>query len=166
MLDEPTTVMGAMYGHHGFRIGLNPEKGTADPVEPIFIPGKGKMIRKNTVQNKRIAAIVTVTEHNLWNHAMKKYINTENGRTRRERADDVLRPDEFGLPDFDDVIPGVTVWENAVASKKLPKDLFSGSMDAWWEVTPDFRQLPAFIGDLRRDLEVDKCAMQKMGLWL
>jgi hypothetical protein len=49
---------------------------------------------------------------------------------------------------------GVTVWENAVATKKLPGDLFKGEMDAWWKVSPGEQTL-AFIGERRRSLEVD-----------
>jgi len=58
----------------------------------------------------------------------------------------------------------VTVWENAVASRKLPKDLFRGEMDAWWEVTEEGRQLPTYIGRLRRELQVDKGALEKLGM--
>ena len=56
--------------------------------------------------------------------------------------------------------PGL-VWENAVALKKLPNDLFRGEMDAWCEVT-DGRQRPTFIGALRRELQVDKAALEKL----
>jgi hypothetical protein len=58
----------------------------------------------------------------------------------------------------------VTVWHNAIATRKLPKDLFQGEIHAWWEVTEDCRQLPAFIGELRRDLRVDKKAFDKIGM--
>jgi hypothetical protein len=54
--------------------------------------------------------------------------------------------------------------ENAVAPKKLPKDLFRGKMDAWWEVTDDGQQLPTFIGELRRELQVDKKALDNLGI--
>jgi hypothetical protein len=39
-------------------------------------------------------------------------------------------------------------------------------MDAWWEVTEDWRQLPIFIGDLRRELQVDKKALDNFGIAL
>ena len=168
LLDDPVTMMGAMYGDYGFRLPVNTETGVADPdrLEPLYIPGKGKMIRKAEVQNTRIAAIICIVEHKLWHHAMRKYIHTENGRSPQERAEDVMYPDEIGLPAFDATAPGVTVWENAVATRKLPKDLFRGEMDAWWEVTGDGWQLPTFIGELRRDLQVDKKALDRLGMAL
>ncbi len=164
MLDDSPTMMGAMYGDPGFEMSFNTKTGVGDPetLRPIYIPGKGKMIRKTEVQNTRIAALITVIDHKLWHHAMRKYINTENGRSRQERADDVMNPEAFGLPPFDATMPGVTVWENAVAKRKLPKDLFKGEMDACWEATPEWRQLPTFIGGLRRELQVDKAALEKL----
>jgi hypothetical protein len=165
MLDDPTILMGAMYGDYGFRIPVNTETGTADPsgLQPIYIPGKGKMIRRTQVQNSRLAALITVIDQKLWHHAMRKYINTEDGRSRRERADDVMYPEEIGLPAFEATAPSVTVWENAIATRKLPKDLFKGEMDAWWEVESG-RQLPTFIGSQRRDLQVDKKALDRLGI--
>jgi hypothetical protein len=166
MLEDPRTMMGAMYGDLGFQMPVNTETGVADAeaMKAIYIPGKGKMIRRSEVQNTRIAALITVTNHMLWHHAMRKYINTEDGRSRPERADDVMNPEAIGLPPFEAAMPGVTVYENAVATRKLPKDLFRGEMDACWEVTPEGRQLPTFIGPLRRELQVDKKTLEELGL--
>ena len=165
LLDDPLIMMGAMYGDYGFQLPVNTERGVADPdkVQAIYIPGKGKMIRKSKIQNTRIAAIICVVEHKLWHHAMRKHLNTEDGRTQQERYNDLWNG-EADMPDEDATLPGVTVWENAVATRKLPKDIFRGEMDAWWEVTEDGRQLPAFIGELRRDLQVDKKALDKLGM--
>jgi hypothetical protein len=163
MLDDPLTMMGAMYGDPGFQMSFNTKTGVGDPetLRPIYIPGKGKMIRKTEVQNRRIAALIVIINHHIWSHAMRKYLNTEDGRTRQERYFDIQNG-EAGLPDDDLRLAGVTVWENAVASKKLPKDLFRGEMDAWWEATEDGRQRPTFIGGLRRELQVDKAALEKL----
>jgi hypothetical protein len=60
-------------------------------------------------------------------------------------------------------MPGVTVWENAVATRKLPRDMLRGEMDAWREVTEDGRQVPPFIGELRRELQVDKRVLEQLG---
>jgi hypothetical protein len=165
MLDDPVTMMGAMYGDFGCQMSVNTETGTADPdtLEPIYIPGRGKMIRKREIQNTRIAALIVVVDHHIWNYAMRKYLNTEDGRTRQERYLDIHNG-EADLPDVDARLPGVTVWENAAASRKLPKDLFQGEMDAWWEVTEDGRQLPIYIGQLRRELQVDRAALDKLGI--
>jgi hypothetical protein len=165
MLDDPVTMMGAMYGDFGYQMSVNTEEGIADPdtLEPIYIPGKGKMIRKREIQNTRIAALIVVIDHHIWHHAMRRYLNTEDGRTRQERCLDIQNGDA-GLPDESERLPGVTVWENAVAPRKLPRDLFRGEMDAWWEVTEDGRQLPTYLGRLRRELQVDKTALEKLGM--
>lgn len=64
------------------------------------------MIRRIEVQNTRIAALITVMDQKLWHHAMRKYINTEDGRSRAERAHDAVeRREELGLPEFDASIP-------------------------------------------------------------
>jgi hypothetical protein len=166
MLEDPIIIMGAMYGDLGLQTSVNTETGVADKraYRLVCIPGKGKMIRRSGIQNTRIAALITVTNHRLWPHAMSKYLDTEDGRSRQERAADVMNPEAVGLPPFDAEMLGVTVWENAVATRKLPKDLFRGDMDAWWEVTSEGRQLPTFIGSLRRKLGVDRRALGQLGM--
>jgi hypothetical protein len=163
-LEDPMTILGSMYGNLGFRLPVDTRTGTANPekIEPVYIQGDGKMIRKTRVQNTRIAAVITIVEHRIWWHAMRKYVNTEDGRTRAQRAWDVQNG-QVDLPDEDATMTGVTVWENGVASRTLPRDLFKGEMDAWWEVDGG-RQLPTFIGERRRDLEVDKSALKNLGI--
>jgi hypothetical protein len=122
MLDDPVTMMGAMYGDFGYHMSVNTEEGIADPdtLEPIYIPGKGKMIRKREIQNTRIAALIVVIDHHIWHHAMRRYLNTEDGRTRQERCLDIQNG-EAGLPDESERLPGVTVWENVSADIKYPQ---------------------------------------------
>jgi hypothetical protein len=52
--------------------------------------------------------------------------------------DSISFPEEKGV--------GVTVWENAVANKPLPRDLFRGSLDQWWSCEGDAQEL-SFVGD-------------------
>jgi hypothetical protein len=88
---------------------------------------------------------------------MRKHADTNDGCTRGERLADIMRGD-IEMPDENAIALGVTVWENAVASRKLPKDLFRffrGDMDAWWETDGTGRQSLTFIGDRRRTLGVD-----------
>ena len=47
------------------------------------------------------------------------------------------------------------MWENAVASKKLPPNLFRGEMDAWYEFSENHQSL-AFVGERHRSLDLDK----------
>jgi hypothetical protein len=166
-LNDPVTIMGSMYGNLGFRVPVNLGRGAASPDMAVaaYIVGEGKMIRKTRLQNRRIAAIVSVIDFKLRHHAMRKYVNTDDGRSREERVLDV-QDGLVELPDFEAALPGVTVWENAIANRKLPRDLFKGEMDAWWEVSSDGRQLPTYIGDLRRALDVDTSTLTRLGLSL
>jgi hypothetical protein len=149
----PEIVLGSMYGNFGFRIPIDVEQGRAD-VEGMtteFQIGKGKMVQRGRFQNTRIAVIITVHEWHVLNLAVRKYLNTDDGRTRKERYID-LREGNVEFPDG--VVLGVTVWENAVATRKLPQDMFRGEMDAWWEAFDDGQEL-TFIGSMRRALGVD-----------
>ena len=85
---------------------------------------------------------------------MRKHANTDDGRTRGERLADIVHGD-IEMPEEDATALGVTVWENAVASKKLPSDLFRGDMDAWWETDGMGNQNLTFVGERRRLLGVD-----------
>lgn len=154
-LQEPHVMLGAMYGDFVFRVPFYPEGEPADPA-PIttgFQVGEGKMIRKSRLQNTRIAALITIHPFAVWHLAMRKYVHTEDGRTRAERGADILSGRvDFGPEDATHI--GVTVWENAVAKKKIPADIFRGPMDAWWECTEENQTL-AFVGERREFLEVD-----------
>ena len=155
-LESPEIMLGAMYGDFGFRIPVDVDSGSADvsSISTEFIVGRGKMVRPHRLQNTRITALITVHDWNLWNFEMKKYLNTDDGRTRKERYSDLLNG-VANLPDAEISHPGVTVWENATAVRKLPKDMFRGEMDARWEVSNAGQDL-TFIGERRRNLKVDQ----------
>jgi len=156
MLEEPQIMLGAMYGDFGYKIPFDPVRGQADAdqIRAEFLVGKGKMVRATHVQNTRIAALITVHQYALWHLAMRKHANTDNGRTRGERLADISRGD-LEMPDYNAIALGVTVWENAVATKKLPSDLFRGEMDAWWGTDGAGAQRLTFVGERRRALGVD-----------
>lgn len=155
-LETPEIVLGAMYGDFGFRVPFNPERGNLDKAEVTsgFIPGRGKMVRKSENRNTRIAAVITVHEYHLWHLAMRRYLDTEDGRTRNERLSDIGNG-TADLPPEDATELGVTVWENGTAAKRLPTDLFRGPMDAWWAANENGQQKLAFIGEKRRSLRMD-----------
>jgi hypothetical protein len=155
-LNDSHVMLGAMYGDLGFRVPFDVGQGTArsDEVTSEFLIGNGKMVRKSRVQNTRIAALISIQEFAVWHLAMRKYMNTDDGRTRRERADDIHNG-IAGLPDdIEEKATGVTVWENGAAAKKLPQDMFRGEMDAWYEYANGHQALN-FIGARRRILGVD-----------
>lgn len=146
-LNDPNTVMGPMYGNLGFREN-------SGELEAVFILGEGKMIRKTKFQNTRIAALISVTNYDIWHYSMRQYVNTDDGMSRAERVRDIQNG-QVELPHFGAAVPGVTVWENGVAHRKLPKDLFRGEMDAWWE-SSDGHQRLTFVGGRRQSLHIDK----------
>jgi len=149
-------MLGAMYGDFGFKIPFDPVRGKADAdqIRSEFLVGNGKMVRTTRVQNTRIAALITIQPYAVWHLAMRKYLNTDDGRLRNERYAELLRG-EIDLPDENEQALGVTVWENAVATRKLPTDMFRGEMDAWWEADGRGEQSLNFIGERRRALGVD-----------
>lgn len=155
-LNEPNYMLGAMYGDVGFRIPFDPDSNLSDHPEVTteFLVGKGKMVRSSRLQNTRIAALISIQEFAVWHLAMRTYIRTDDGRTARERVQDIY-DGVAGLPDDTEAKEiGVTVWENAVASRKLPGDLFQGEMDAWYEFSEGLQTL-TFAGGRRRSLGVD-----------
>jgi hypothetical protein len=155
-LNEPHVMLGAMYGDLGFKIPFDPVRGQADSdqISSEFLVGKGKMVRKTRTQNTRIAALLTIQPYAIWHLAMKKHARTDDGRSHGERLADIMRGD-IEMPDYEATALGVTVWENAVATKKLPADMFRGEMDAWWEADGKGEQSLTFIGERRRALGVD-----------
>lgn len=159
-LDDPTAMLGAMYGDLGFRIplyvgpGLPPSRDD-EGIRSEFLVGNGKMVRRSRLQNTRIAALITIHAFKVWHLEMRKFLNTDDGRTPDERVQDIY-DGIAGLPeDIEATEIGVTVWENAAAAKKLPTNLFRGEMDAWWEALPSGEQKLTFVGDRRRELRVD-----------
>ncbi|WP_348266189.1 hypothetical protein [Edaphobacter sp. DSM 109919] len=156
-LNDPNYMLGAMYGDLGFRVPFDPEgRRSADAeVTSEFLIGKGKMVRPSRLQNTRIAALISIQEFAVWHLAMRKYMHTDDGGPKQERIQEIYNG-TAGLPDdIEARETGITVWENAVASKKLPPDLFRGEMDAWYEFSESHQTL-AFVGERRRSLDVDK----------
>jgi hypothetical protein len=155
-LNDPNYMLGAMYGDVGFRVPFDPDSNISQEpqMRAEFLVGNGKMIRSSRLQNTRIAALISIQEFAVWHLAMRKYIHTDDGRPVRERVQDIY-DGVAGLPDDDEAKEtGVTVWQNAVATKKLPDDLFRSQMDAWYEFS-DGEQMLTFAGERRRSLGVD-----------
>lgn len=155
-LNESHVMLGAMYGDLGFRVPFDPRRGTVrnEEITSEFLVGNGKMVRKTRLQNTRIAALISIQEFAVWHLAMRKYMNTDDGRSRAERANDIYQG-VAGLPDdVEAKATGITVWENGTAPRRLPQDLFRGEMDAWWEYSSGEQRL-SFIGERRRALGVE-----------
>jgi hypothetical protein len=152
-LGRPEVMLGAMYGDFGWSIPFDPEAGQGDAskMSAQFIPGKGKMIRRDgLVRNTRISALVALHNYNVTYSLMKKYINEDDGRTERERRADVINR-VVTFPEEQQV--GVTIWENGLAVTPFPRDLFRGEMDEWWTLEGEY-QTSTFVGSKLRSLGI------------
>jgi hypothetical protein len=99
-LNEPNYMLGAMYGDVGFRVPFDPYGNASEDheVKAEFLVGKGKMVRPSRLQNTRIAALISIQEFAVWHLDMRKYIHTDDGKTKRERVQDIY-DGVAGLPD-------------------------------------------------------------------
>jgi hypothetical protein len=95
MLEQPHIVLGAMYGDFGYKIPFNTVRGqgNADEIRSEFFLGNGKMVRTTRVQNTRIAALITIQQYAVWQLAIRKHLNTEDGRSRADRFADIQSGD-------------------------------------------------------------------------
>lgn len=124
-LTDPFNMLGSMVGNYGFTIPFNPEEGSFDSsaIQGTFLPGEGLMVRRTTQRNTRISALITLHNGDRWfPHLPEGGISV--GAAQRLI---VQRLDEPGIS-----LPYVTVWENPVADRKLPDDIFNGPRDARW----------------------------------
>jgi hypothetical protein len=143
-LSNPTSMLGAMYGSLGFTLPFDPELGRFDSsqIKREFIVGDGKMVRRTHNQHTRISAILTLHHYNIQAMRYSRHAKTPGGYAELMN-DSISFPEEKGV--------GVTVWENAVASKPLPRDLFRGPLDQWWSFEGDAQEL-SYVGDRLREL--------------
>ena len=143
-LSSPTSMLGAMYGDIGFSISFDPDLGHFDSsqITKEFMRGNGKMVRRSHNQHTRISAILTLHRYDIQTMRYTRHAKTPEGRYEILQ-ESVSFPEEKGV--------GVTVWENAVSSKPLPRDLFRGSLDQWWSVEGDVQDL-SFVGNRLREL--------------
>jgi hypothetical protein len=150
-LSRPDFMLGAMYGDSGWTLPFNPDLGRFDSsrMERQFLRGRGKMVQTSGLSNTRMSALLTLHKYNVAGMRQKRFIEQNDGRSRAHRIDDVLR----GTVNFaDEARIGVTVWENAVAVNKLPRNLFRGAMDDWWTVDAEY-QTRSFVGCQLGELE-------------
>jgi hypothetical protein len=151
--DSPHVMLGAMYGDAGFTFPINVETGETGPLAPAFLR-RGKMIRPGvgTPQNTTISALITLRNYVV---GMKRA-----GKIARKHPhlsiEDVIALAEKQYPrfDIDEKRVCVIVWESAVASKPLPRDLFNGPYDERWGVESGSQGL-TFRGEKMAELLKD-----------
>jgi hypothetical protein len=152
-LQSPHVMLGAMYGRWGFTVPFDPHGGKADKdVTAGFIGTEGKIVSKHGTRNTRIAAVVSLMDYYVATKEISFYLNNDDGRSKVERLEEV----QNGKVDLDlENVPCVTVWENGTATRRLPRDLFHGNMDAWWTADGGEQSL-SYVGERRARLRVDR----------
>jgi hypothetical protein len=127
MVEEPTAVLGAMYGRIGFRVpvyvGDGPPTEPAPPLRPGFTHGARFQPNRNT----RISALITLRRVAVGKRRVRR-IRQDNPGIVFDDAHN-LAGDRFGADYFEELQQGVIVWENAYAKVPLPRDFFNGPYD-------------------------------------
>lgn len=127
MFEEPTAVLGAMYGRIGFRVPLyvgdGPPSEPAPPLRPEFTQGAWFQPNHNT----RISALITLRRIAVGKRRLRR-IRQDNPGMIFDDAHSLAR-ERFGADYFEELQQGVIVWENVYAQMPLPRDVFNGPYD-------------------------------------
>lgn len=150
-LSNARVMLGAMYGDLGFKIPYSPTLGHFDRSQMTqeFLVKRGKMLQPSggeepRKQNTRIAALVTLHRYDVQHLRRLKHARKPGGYAE-------IMNGEIDFPV--ESRPGVTVWENAYADRRLPQDIFRGPLDQWWTLESDGQQR-SYIGlELQQLLE-------------
>lgn len=144
-LTSPEIVLGSMYGNLGFSLPFNPQLGHFDSsqMQRKFVVGEGKMVRPSRNQNTRISAILSLHDYDVQFMRTLRHGNTPQGYSELMHGTTKFREEH---------ITGVTVWENATSSRRLPRDLFRGEMDRWWSIEGGEQSL-TFVGGKLEELQ-------------
>ncbi|MFZ0523941.1 MAG: hypothetical protein WAL95_23150 [Candidatus Acidiferrales bacterium] len=127
MFEEPTAVLGALYGRIGFRVPLY--VGDGAPTEPApslraeFTQGAWFQPNRNT----RISALVTLRRIAVGKRRLRRIRQDNPGMTFADAHN--LASASFGADYFEVLQQGVIVWENVYARVPLPRDVFNGPYD-------------------------------------
>ncbi|MGA2814404.1 MAG: hypothetical protein ABSG16_23655 [Candidatus Acidiferrum sp.] len=149
--EDPHIMLGAMYGDAGFTIPINTKTCSAvGAPQPAFL-GRGKMVRPGWTepQNTTISALIT-----LRNYAVGMQFAGKMMKKRRDLSiNETMKMIEKRFPGFDinEKTVCVIVWENAVATIPLPRDLFNGPYDERWGFDGQ-SQVLTFRGDKMAEL--------------
>lgn len=127
MFEEPSVVLGTMYGRIAFRVPLY--VGDGPPTEPAppatweFTQGAWFQPNRNT----RISALITLRRIAVGKRRLRR-IRQDNPGMAFDDAHN-LAGDRFGADYFEELQQGVIVWENVYARVPLPRDIFNGPYD-------------------------------------
>lgn len=150
-LSNSRVMLGAMYGDLGFKIPYSPTLGHFDRSQMTqeFLLKRGKILQPSAgeeprKQNTRIAVLVTLQRYDVQHLRRVKHARKPGGYEEIMTREIEFSPESR---------PGVTVWENAYADKRLPNDIFRGQLDQWWTVEKDGQQRSYIGPELQQLLE-------------
>lgn len=127
MFEEPTAVLGAMYGRVGFRVPLyvadGPPTEPVPPLRPEFTQGGWFHPNHNT----RISALITLRRIAVGERRLRRIRQDNPGMAFGDAHN--LASERFGANYFEELQQGVIVWENVYARVPLPRDIFNGPYD-------------------------------------
>jgi hypothetical protein len=127
MSEEPSVVLGSMYGRIVFHIplyvGNGPATGPAPSLTPAF--GQGAWLQQN--RNTRISALITLRRIAVGKRRVRRIQQDNPNMSFYEANDEAVR--RFGADYFEELKQGVIVWENAFARAPLPRNTFNGPYD-------------------------------------
>lgn len=127
MIEEPSAVLGVMYGRIAFHVPVC--VGTGRPTEPAPPPTLGftggAWFQPN--HNTRISALITLRRIAVGKRRLRR-IRQDNPNMSFAEAHN-LAGERFGIDYFVELQQGVIVWENVYARVPLPRDIFNGPYD-------------------------------------
>lgn len=127
MFEDPTVVLGVMYGRIALSVPVYVGDGT--PTEPAPPPEwkftKGARFQPN--RNRRFSALITLRRIAVGKQRLRR-IRRDNPAMTFDEAHN-LAAERFGANYFEELQQGVIVWENVYARVPLPRDIFNGPYD-------------------------------------
>lgn len=127
MFEQPSVVLGTMYGRVRFSVPLY--VGDGPPPEPAASPGfvftDGAWFQPN--RNTRISALITLRRIAVGRRRLRRTRQDNPGMTFDDAHN--LACERFGADYVEELQQGVIVWENAYARVPLPRDAFNGPYD-------------------------------------
>jgi hypothetical protein len=135
MFEQPSVVLGAMYGRTAFSVpvfvGDGPRTEPAPPIAPKFTQGAWFQPKRNT----RMSALITLRRINVGRRRLRR-IRQDNPDMSFEEALG-LAGERFGANFIEELRQGVIVWENVYARVPLPPEFFNGPYDERYGLNGD-----------------------------
>lgn len=162
----PRIVLGAMLGSVGFRIPIDPIRGTqAGPIKDNVIMDGGKLIHPHIKkpQNTKISAVIALQRFAIGQREHQiKVEQREQAEQRSLSLAEYLEMLDANRAAYSRQVLRTTVYENPHARHPLPRDVFIGPFDERWGQRDEYIA-PVFVGlemdrlyKIEHELELDR----------